>query len=70
MRPPFHHELAMARIADLHHHAARERTVKAASRARRPQAHHRTRSVPDHGVTGLARRALTPARGRSPAPTR
>jgi hypothetical protein len=44
MRPAFHHELATARVADLHHHAATERTAKAARRGRRPQARHRTRS--------------------------
>jgi hypothetical protein len=70
MRPAFHHDLATARVADLHHHAAMERTVKAARRARRPQARYRTWSGPGHGVTGLGRRVLTLARGRRPAPTR
>ena len=37
MRPTFHHEMATARVADLHHYAARERTAKAAIRARRAQ---------------------------------
>jgi hypothetical protein len=67
MRPAFHHELATARVADLHHQATRER---AATAARRPQARHRSRSVPGHSVTGLARRVLTLARGRRQAPTR
>jgi hypothetical protein len=68
MRPAFHHDLATARVADLHHHAARERTAKAASRAGRAHQQHRT--VPAPAVTGLARRVLTLARGRRPAPTR
>jgi hypothetical protein len=34
MHSTFHHQLANARVADLHHHAARERTAKAAIRAR------------------------------------
>ena len=67
MQPTFHHELATARVADLHSHAARERMAKA---ARRAQKHHRTRSVPARTVTGLARRVLTLASGRSPSPTR
>jgi hypothetical protein len=70
MRPAFHHDLATARVTDLYHHAAIERTAKAACRAGRPQARHRTWSVPGHSVTGLARRMLTLARGRRPAPAR
>jgi hypothetical protein len=70
MRPAFHHELAAARVADLHHQAARERAAKAAIRDRRPQPHQRTGSVPGHTVTGLARWVLTLARGRRPAPAR
>jgi hypothetical protein len=70
MRPAFHHELATARVADLHHQAARERTAKAAIRDRRPPARHRTWSVLGHSVTGLARRVLTLARGRRSAPAR
>jgi hypothetical protein len=35
MRPAFHHDLANARIADLRHHAAQQRTAKAAVRTRR-----------------------------------
>jgi hypothetical protein len=31
MRPTFHHELATARVADLHQYAARERAAKAVS---------------------------------------
>jgi hypothetical protein len=69
MRPAFHHELAAARVADLHHHAARERTAKAARRAR-PPARRSTRSVPAPAVAGLARRVLALARGRRPAPAR
>jgi hypothetical protein len=68
MHPPFHHELATARVADLHQQAARERTAKAASHTRRPHKHHRTRPVPGPTVTSLARRALTLAGGRSPYP--
>ena len=67
MRPTFHHDLAKARVADLHHHAARERTAKA---ARRAQTRHRTRPGPGHTVAGLARRVLTLASGRRPSPTR
>jgi hypothetical protein len=48
-----------ARITDLHRHAAREQTAKAAVGARGPQAQHRTSSVPADPVTGLARRVLT-----------
>jgi hypothetical protein len=70
MRPTFHHDLATARVADLHHQAARERTAKAAIRARRAQPHHRTRSVLGRAVTALARRALTLAGGHRPAPGR
>ena len=69
-RPAFHHDLATARIADLPHHATRERAAKVAGRARHPQARHSTRSVPGHSVTGLARRVLTLARGHRPAPAR
>ena len=67
MHPTAHHEMATARIADLHHDAARERAAKSAVRARRG---YRTRSVPVHTVTSLTRRAITLARGRSPSPTR
>jgi len=70
MRPAFHHDLATARVADLHHHAAMERTANAARRADRPQARHRTDSGPGHSVTGLARRVFTLARGHRPAPAR
>ena len=70
MRPAFHRDLATARVADLHHYAAMERTAKAARRAGRPQARHRARSVHGHSVTGLGRRVLTLARGRRPAPAR
>jgi hypothetical protein len=66
MHSTFHHEMAAARIADLHYHAAQERTAKAAVRA---QPHHRNRLVPGHAVGGLMRRALTPSGGRSPSPT-
>ena len=68
MRPTFHHELATARVADLHQHASREQTAKAAIHARRAQPQHRTRSVPGHIVIALARRALTLAGDRRPAP--
>src|SRR5436190_14712874 len=34
MRPTFHDELATARVADLHQHATRERTAKAAIQGR------------------------------------
>jgi hypothetical protein len=70
MRPAFHHDLATARVADRHHHAAREQMAKAAIRARRTHPHHRTRSVSGHTVTALARRALALAGGRRPAPGR
>jgi hypothetical protein len=66
----FHHELATARVADLHQHAARERTAKAAIQGRRARAHHRTGSVPGHTITGLARRVLTLFGARSTSPTR
>ena len=70
MHSTVYHEMAAARIADLHHDAARERAAKAAVRARRAQRHHRTRPMPGHSVTSLARRAIALARGRSPSPTR
>jgi hypothetical protein len=70
MHPTAYHEMATARIADLHHDAARERAAKLAVRARRAQPHHRTRPAPGHAITSLARRAITLARGRSPASTR
>ena len=69
MRPAFHHDLATARVADLRHHAARERIAQAAIRARRAQPDHRARLVPGHAVTVLAR-ALTLARGHRLAPKR
>ena len=46
MRPTFHHDLATARVAGLHHHAARERTAPAAIRARRAQTPHRPLPCP------------------------
>jgi hypothetical protein len=67
MRPIFHHELATARIADLHHHAARERAAKT---ARHAQSHLRARPMCWRTVASLARRALTLAGGRSPSPIR
>jgi len=70
MRPTFHHELATARVADLHQHAARERTAKAAIQGRRARAHQRTGSMPGHATTGLARRVLTLFGARSTSPTR
>ena len=70
MRPAFHHELATARVADLHHQATRERAAMAAITDRRPPARHRTWSVPGHTVTGLARRVLTLAGGRGPSSAR
>jgi hypothetical protein len=70
MHPTVYHEMATARIADLHHDATWERAAKAAVRARRAQPHHRTRPVPGHTVTSLARRTITLARGRNPSPTR
>jgi hypothetical protein len=69
MCPAFHHDLAKARVADLHQDAAQARMAKAAIRARRAQRHHRARSAPAHTVTGLARRVLTLASGR-PSPAR
>jgi hypothetical protein len=70
MHPTLHHEMATARIADLHHQAARQRAAKAAVRARRAQPHHRTPPAPGLIITSLARRAITLARGRGPSPTR
>jgi hypothetical protein len=70
MHSTFHHAMAVARIADLHYHAARERTAKAAVRAHRAQPRHRTRPVSGHAVSGLMRRALTLSGGRSPSQTR
>ena len=70
MHPAFHHDMATAWIADLHHDAARERTAKATVRARGSQPHRRTRPGPDHMATGLARRAITLAGRRRPSPTR
>jgi hypothetical protein len=70
MRPAFHHELAAARVADLHHQAARERAAKAAIGGRRPLPRQRTGSVPGHTETVLARRVLTLAGGRGPSPAR
>ena len=69
MHPTFHHDVATARIADLHHDAARERAARAAVRARGSQPHRRTRPGPDHMATGLARRAITLA-DRRPSLTR
>jgi hypothetical protein len=69
MRPAFHHDLATARIADLHHHAARERMAQGAIRGRRAQPHHRARLLPGHAVTVLAR-VLPPAGGHRLAPPR
>ena len=69
MHPTFHHDVATARIADLHHDAARERVAKTAVRARGSQRHRRTRPGPDHMATSLARRAITLA-DRRPSLTR
>jgi hypothetical protein len=69
MRPAFHHDLATARIADLHHHAARERAAQAAIHGRRAQPDHRARLAPGHAVTLLAR-VLPLARGHRLAPKR
>ena len=70
MHPTVYHEMATARIADLHYDATRERVAKSAVRARRAQPHHRARPVPGHTVLSLARRAITLARDHSPSPTR
>jgi len=69
MRPAFH-ELAAARVADLHQHAARERTATAAIQGRRARTHYRAGSVPGHTITRLARRVLALFGGRNPSPTR
>jgi hypothetical protein len=73
MHSTFHHELAAARIADRHQHAAQEQMAQAACRARRArraQEQQRIRPVPGHAVAFLARRVLTLAGARSPSPTR
>jgi hypothetical protein len=70
MYPTFHHYVAAARAADLHHHAAQERMAKAARYARRPQPRHSTRSGPGHPAAALAHRALTVLGASSPTPTR
>jgi len=66
MHPTFHHELAAARVADLHHYAAQERMAKAARHVQP----NRNRYGPAPAVTALARWALTLARAHSQAPTR
>ena len=69
MHSTFHHEMAAARIADLHYQAAQERTAKAAVCAR-PQRHQRTRSSAARTVTAVAHRVLTLLGARRPSPTR
>jgi len=68
MRHTFLHNLAWARVADLHRQAERDRIARAAIRAPRAQAQQRTRCVPAHTSTGLARRVLMLASGRHPSP--
>jgi hypothetical protein len=66
MYPTIHHQIAQARIADLHHQAQRDALGRAARRARRAQRHQ-----PGHPGPTLpalaARRVLTllGARGTS-----
>ena len=69
MRPAFDHDLATARVADLRHHAARQRMAQAAIRARRAQPDHRARLAPGYAVTVLAR-VLPLAGGHRLAPER
>ena len=71
MHPTFHHELANARVADLHRQAAAGPGGQG-RHPRPPRASHITApgSVLGRAVTGLARRVLTLAGGRSPSPTR
>jgi hypothetical protein len=69
MRPAFHHDLATARVADLHHHAARERAAKAAIRGAART--HASAPVPDLVTPSPApRRMLTLADRRDPSPGR
>ena len=69
MRPAFHHDLAMARVADLHHHAARERAAKAAIRG--AVRNHASAPVPYLVTPSPApRRILTLAGRRDPSPGR
>jgi hypothetical protein len=70
MHPTVYHEMATARIADLHHDATRERAAQAAVRARRAQPHHRTRPALGHTITSLVHRSIDLARSVSPPPTR
>jgi hypothetical protein len=68
MYPPFHHDLATTRAADLDRRAARERTATAASRARRAQGHQRSHSPA--GVAAIGYRVLVLLGACRPSPTR
>ena len=82
MRPTFHHDLAQARVADLHRNVGQGRLAHAASRAwradraRPPQSRQAVPALPAFGRRMLAmlgsraRRAPIPSNGRSPSPTR
>jgi hypothetical protein len=69
MHSTVNREMAMARIADLHQHAAWDRVAQTVVLARRPHKQRRARPVPGHTITGLARRVLT-LLGARPSPTR
>ena len=66
MHPATCEYLIAARMADLHRKAGRNRPAHAARRANTPP----PRSVPARTCTGLARRVIALAGGRSPSPTR
>jgi hypothetical protein len=70
MHPGIHHEIAQARIADLHRQAERDALALAACRTRRAPAKQNAHFMPSHVIAELTRRVLTllGARRLSPAP--
>ncbi len=65
MHPAILHDLAQARIADLHRQAQRDALVRAARRGRRPRLHHRIRPIRGLGAV-VARRVLNLLGASSP----
>ena len=62
MHPSIQHEIAKARVADMHRQAERDRIAQAAHRARLAKRRHGTQPTP--GVGALAHRLLQVLRAR------
>jgi hypothetical protein len=65
MHPTTGYHLATARIAEDHARAERERTARAAIRARRAQQHGHRHPAPRWNIVALTRHALTALGSRS-----